>query len=101
MGIRKEDEKAIEVESGRWRDAYRDAVDSIDLRLVLNLLDIESWMPEWLSDEKDYEEEDIDCLDWRAIALRGILICADQAKRILIEEYGLDEAEFVDHDKVA
>ena len=98
MGMRIEDGKVVEVESSRWQDAFKDSVNSIDLELVLSQLDLESWMPEWLGDEKKYGEDDIDCLDWREIALRGIYNCAVDAKRILVTEYGLEESDFADDD---
>ncbi len=98
MGMRIEDGKVVEVESSRWQDAFKDSVNSIDLELVLSQLDLESWMPEWLGDEKKYGEDDIDCLDWREIALRGIYNCAVDAKRILVTEYGLQESDFADDD---
>lgn len=98
MGMRIEDGKVVEVESSRWQDAFKDSVNSIDLELVLSQLDLESWIPEWLGDEKKYGEDDIDCLDWREIALRGIYNCAVDAKRILVTEYGLEESDFADDD---
>ena len=98
MGMRIEDGKVVEVESSRWQDAFKDSVNSIDLELVLSQLDLESWMPEWLGDEKKYGEDDIDCLDWREIALRGIYNCAVDAKRILVAEYGLGESDFAEDD---
>lgn len=98
MGMRIEDGKVVEVESSRWQDAFKDSVNSIDLELVLSQLDLESWMPEWLGDEKKYGEDDIDCLDWREIALRGIYNCAVDAKQVLISEYGLEESDFAEGD---
>ena len=98
MGMRIIDGKVVEVESSRWQDAFKDAVNAIGLRLVLSQLDLESWMPEWLGDEKKYGEDDIDCLDWREIALRGIYNCAVDAKRILVTEYGLEDSDFAEDD---
>lgn len=92
------DGKVVEVESSGWQDAFKDAINNIGLGLVLGQLDLESWMPEWLGDEKKYGEDDIDCLDWREIALRGIYNCAVDAKRILVTEYGLEESDFAEDD---
>lgn len=101
MDMREDECKSIETETDRWRDAFRDAVGAISLKLLLNQLDLESWMTEWLGDEKEYEEEDIECLDWREIALRGIYSCAMEAKKILISEYGLEGSDFTEEDQVA
>ena len=98
MSMRIIDRKIVEVENDMWPDAFRDAVDAIDLELVLSQLDLGAWMPEWLGDEKDHDEEAIDCLDWREIALRGICLCAMEAKKILISEYGLEESDFAEDD---
>jgi hypothetical protein len=78
-----------------FKDAFRKAVEGINVELVLDQLDLEEWMPEWLEVEKDCDPEVMSNLDYREIALRGIWICAAEAKQILISEYGLKESDFV------
>jgi hypothetical protein len=82
-------------EDASFKDAFRKAVEGINFELVLDQLDLEEWMPEWLEEERDCDPEVMDYLDYREIALRGIWICAAEARRILISEYGLKESDFV------
>jgi len=79
-----------------FKDAFKKAVEGINVELVLDQLDLGSWMPEWLEEKKDCDPEVTNNLDYREIALRGIWICAAEARRILISEYGLKESDFVE-----
>lgn len=96
MGMRIVDGKVVKGESRRGRNAFTDAVNAINLGLVLDQLDLEGWMAEYLEEKKGYKEVDTDCLNLRDIALRGICICAMDAKKILISEYGLEESDFAE-----
>ncbi len=89
----KEDDQ---IEAASFDETFTLAVKGIDIGLIIDQLDLEEWMPEWLEDKHNCDPDITDCLDWREIALRGICICAADAKRILIEEYGLEESDFDD-----
>lgn len=91
-------EEDVLIEAPSFEETFTLAVKGISLGLIIDQLDLPEWMPEWLEDKHDCDPDITDCLDWREIALRGICICAMDAKKILVSEYGLDESDFIDDD---
>jgi len=67
----------------------RDAVLAINLSLIEDQLDLQAWMPEWLTDTYGYDLEECRAIVWHEVIIRAVLSCAEEAKEELRERYGV------------
>lgn len=75
------------------------AVDSINLELIIEQLDLGDWMPGWLIEHRAMEEEEVRRISYTEVALRTICLRARESEEVLKDEYGvLDPLLYHDDD---
>ena len=65
------------------------AVDSISLDLIVEQLDLDDWMPDWLIKHRAMDEEDVRRISYTEVALRTICLRAREAEEVLKAECGV------------
>lgn len=76
------------------------AVDSISLDLIVEQLDLDDWLHEWLIENRAMDEEDVRRISYTEAALRAICLRAREAEEVLKAEYGvLDPALYQEEDE--